>query len=490
MKGKPQSELHARVAATLRRHAMASPGTRLGVGVSGGADSVALLLLLHDLREELGITLLALHFNHQLRGAEADGDEQSVAGLAAQLGIEFQAGREDVVAVAEREGWNLEDAARRLRHAFFDRAVAVGRVNRVATGHTMDDQAETVLAHLLRGTGITGLAGIYPVAGHVVRPVLEVRRAELREFLAERKQSWREDATNQDTARLRARIRQRLLPLLEQEFQPAAVERLARLAAHARREEEFWSALWEQRLRTVERSDALISVPVRELLDPLRLLPLQQAAPNLVRTEAPARRFVRRLYETLTGSLRGLTAEHVQQVLELAASPEGGRRIELPRRVVVERALGGRLVFTLPAARTARAAQTYQYVVAWNGTGSAQVEVPEIGQRLRLDGIDWPPMARDTSMQAANALDASRVVPPLMLRNWRPGDAYRPKGRKREHKLKRLFWEQGVPAGERASWPVLLAGERVVWARGFGVAEGAAAGEKTRRAIVIREEKI
>ena len=214
---------------------MLRAGDRVGVGVSGGADSVALLRLLEELSAELGIRLAVLHFNHQLRGAESDADESFVAQLAAARGIEFLAGREDVAAAPAGAGWNLEDAARRLRYAFFASAVKAGRVTRVAVAHTADDQAETVLARLVRGTGPAGLASIYPVKGHVVRPLLEIRRSELRSYLTTLGQSWREDASNLDLTRLRARLRHQVLPVLERELQPAIVEHLGRLAKNGAR---------------------------------------------------------------------------------------------------------------------------------------------------------------------------------------------------------------------------------------------------------------
>src|ERR1700733_8070475 len=199
---------------------MIVPGDRLAVALSGGADSVALFRLLLELRNSLGITLLAAHFDHMLRGAESDADAQFVAELALSHDLEFVLDREDVVAVAKRNKWNVEDAARRLRYAFYSRLVEDGKVTRVAVAHTADDQAETVLMHLLQGTGLSGLAGIYPVAdwpatalstslareassdlpfhlptapgrNFIVRPLLEERRAELRKYLSQLDQVWR-----------------------------------------------------------------------------------------------------------------------------------------------------------------------------------------------------------------------------------------------------------------------------------------------------------
>src|SRR5216683_5009701 len=219
------------------KHKMLRAGDRVGVAVSGGADSVALLLLLLELREKLGIVLSVVHFNHKLRGKASDADERFVAKLAVEHGLEFHSASVEVAKKAKKERANVEDAARRARYDYFRSLAESGVCRRIAVAHTADDQAETVLMHLLRGTGLAGLGGIHPVAGPVIRPLLKVRRDELRRFLRARKQVWREDATNRDTRKMRARIRRKLLPLLEKRFQPAIVEHLVTLADLAREDE-------------------------------------------------------------------------------------------------------------------------------------------------------------------------------------------------------------------------------------------------------------
>src|SRR5580704_4510203 len=204
-----RTPLEQRVLEFIRQSRMIAAGDRVGVAVSGGADSVGLFRLLESLRDELGVTLLAIHFDHMLRGQESDADARFVAELAQASGVEYFSARASVRAEAKRTGANLEDAARRLRYAFFARALREDRATRIAVAHTADDQAETVLGHVMRGTGLTGLAGIYPVVelsggGTFVRPLLAARRQELRDYLQSRGQMWREDATNLDETRLRA----------------------------------------------------------------------------------------------------------------------------------------------------------------------------------------------------------------------------------------------------------------------------------------------
>lgn len=492
-----KTALHARVRGTIAQHSMFAPGDMAGVAVSGGADSVALLRLLEELRAELGVRLVVLHFNHQLRGAEADADEGFVAELAADHGLALISAREDVAAAAREHGWNLEDAARRLRYGFFSSIVESGRATRIAVAHTADDQAETVLAHLLRGTGPTGLAGIHPVVGAVVRPLLAIRREELRQYLQNLSQAWREDASNEDTTRLRARLRHELLAQLEREYQPQVVARLGQLAALAREDAVFWELLVSDRFRAVaEKLPHGIAIRIEDLFSPLKLDPAVAAALRPGSLDALGKRLVRRIVAEVSGESVQLSAQHVGQVFHLAAECSSGNRVELPGGVVVEKSFD-RLVFAWSPRRvgqpgapeTDSRAETYEYTVELSGLETASVSVPEIRRRFRLKVIDWPPTRSDTR-SLAEALDWDLLCSPLVLRNWRPGDSYRPRGRRRVHKLKRLLLAGRVAVRERAGWPVLTSGGAVVWARGLPVAEEFAARSGTRAGLVVAEEDL
>ena len=488
------------VLSAIRESRMLIPGDRVAVAVSGGADSVALLRLLESLRGELGITLSVVHFDHSLRGAESSADAEFVRELAQRSRHDFILERQDVAAAAREHGWNLEDGSRRLRYGFFQRLVTQGRATRVAVAHTADDQAETLIAHLVRGTGPTGLAGIHPVVGAVVRPLLGVRRRELREYLNSRGESWREDSTNRDLSRTRARIREQLLPVIERDFSAAIVNHLCDLARFAREEEAFWTALVEDRFQACTKAgphDARIAI--RDLLFPLSLFgSREESAGGVVPAafRALTERLIRRLYEGVHGDLRGLSSRHVEQVIHLATRSESGHRIELPGGIRVERAFGD-LIFSsaaaesgaTPQAGTLSQAEAYQYVVSLPRRGAATVSIPELGSCIRLKVIDWPGTQRDTKSDG-EALDADLLRTPLILRNWRPGDAYRPRGRRQPRKLKQMFLAGRVPSRERARWPVLECDGRVVWARGMPPAEEFCAREGTRAGVVIEEDRL
>jgi len=497
-----RTRLEKQVLRTIRDALMMVPGDRVGVAVSGGADSVALLLILENLRNALGITVVAVHFDHSLRGAESEADALFVAEMARARKLELILAREDVAAAAALHRWNLEDAARRLRYAFFQRVIQEGRATRIAVAHTADDQAETVLSHVLRGTGPAGLAGIYPIAGPIVRPLLAVRRQDLREYLVALGQTWREDSTNGDLHRQRARIRAQLVPLLECNFSPRVVNHLAELARLSREEEVFWSALIEDRFRAFARaSNGQMSIQIDDLLSPLDLSRTPQDGRLSSAEEFPTwrrvltERLIRRLYEGVRGNRLALAAGHVEQVIHLARRSTSGRRIELPGGVLVERNFD-QLFFSCPGsassvslgAETILQPGTYHYVVALPDRGTATVSVPELGSRFCLKVIDWPSAERDTKREGV-ALDADMLRDPLVLRNWKPGDAYRPWGRRRVRKLKQMFLAGRVPIRERTRWPVLESGGRVVWTRGMPPAADFCAQEETRVGVEIVEDR-
>jgi tRNA(Ile)-lysidine synthase len=495
--------LQARVLDTVERHSMIRSGDRIGVGVSGGADSVALLRLLAELRAQLGIQLFVLHFHHQLRGADADEDESFVAAMAREFGFDFVADRADVAAEARRRGWNLEDAGRRLRYQFFTSTISSLGLNRVAVAHTADDQAETVLAHLLRGTGLAGLAGIYPVSGSIIRPLLNIGRGDLREYLLTLKQPWREDASNQDTSRTRARIRYKLLPILQREFESASVTRLARIAGLARDEEIFWHALEDERFAALTSREPAgeISLRIADLLSPLPFLSAgndhstHYTNASVMPALALTRRLVRRIFLELRGSRRQLTARHVDDVLRLASKSQSGAGIELPG-VLVERQFD-RLVFCR-ATSYARLEKDsgenltgfhFEVTIAHPGSSeSLRIVVPEIRRQFTLKVIDWPSVSSETR-RGRETLDLDRLCWPLILRNWRPGDSYRPHRRRRVRKLKRMLLESRVPKRDRTGWPVLTSAGALVWALGFPIADEFAAGSGTTAGVVITEEE-
>ncbi len=490
-------ELVQKVERAIRRERLLGPGMKVAVGCSGGADSVALVRLLAELKGSLGVRLLVVHLNHQLRGADADADEGFVRRLAERLELEFLVRREDVAARARQRKINVEEAGRLARLEFFASLIAGGKADAVAVAHTLDDQAETVLARILRGAGTRGLAGIYPVVEErvsfgsaqakrrsfselgLVRPLLGVRRAELRDYLSEQEQAWREDATNLDRTRLRNRLRLELLPQLSRVAGPAAIEHLARLADHARQEESFWSAYGEGRFQTLaRRSGDEWEVAVEGLLAPvleLARLPARQAAEA---QRAVARRLLRRTLAAVRGDLRRITQTHVESVLSLAEEGRSGQSVDLPG-VQVERRFDV-LVFRAAGGRTSPPVAVDEELEV---TGPRRVRLPD-GRGLEFKVIEVQGLKGGYN---SRALDARRAPFPLAVRTWRPGDRYCPRGARRPEKLKLLFQRKRVSRRERARCPVVLSGGEIVWTLAFGPAAERELRPDSRRALVIEE---
>jgi tRNA(Ile)-lysidine synthase len=438
---------------------------RIGVAVSGGADSVFLLKALHD----LGVAIAVLHVNHALRGVESDRDEEFVRELAGHCGLPVQ------VLIAPVQRGNIEQEARRARYDFFANQIASGICDAVATGHTLDDQAETVLYRFLRGAGTAGLSGIRPATtSGVVRPLIELRRDDIRRWLTERNIQWREDSSNQNPEFLRNRIRLRHLPELSADVNPSLPEVLASTAVWAQGEEDFWAA-------ELDRLESLYLIEKPEII-------LIATKPFLGLPVAVQRRLLRRAIERVRGSLRAIDFQHVERFRAMMETREGSGRLQLPGLDVYRSFDWMRLA---PVGIDSRLERDFEAPLAIPG----RTELIERQLTIEMELVD----NRDVYNSGVQALDWERCTGSpsahgLRLRNWRPGDQYQPQGRVAAEKIKTLFQEYRIPLWERRTWPVVVltnAGqaESIVWSRKFGVASQFAAGSESGKVLTIQEPK-
>ena len=440
-----------RIARFIERNRLIEAGLRVGAAVSGGADSVCLLDVLVALAPRWNLRLVVLHLDHGLRGEESREDARFVARLAAGYGLPVEMRAAGLAAAASRPGVNLEKAGREARHAFFLELLSGGTLGRVALGHTLSDQAETVLYRMLRGAGPLGLAGMAPARPDgLVRPLLCVTRAEVEDYLRSRGIPWRNDSSNCDPRFARNRIRHQLLPQLAAGWNPALAGTLARTAAVLRDEESWWEA-------EIDRlaAEHFTGRPPEVILNAARVARLHRAV---------ARRLLRRALEIVKGDLLSMDFAHVEQALDLVAGRSGRGRLRLPG-VEVTRSFGWvRLAPPLPPDAGRRG---YSVPVTVPG----RVTIPGLEQVLVLESAGDSPAPPVT----------------LELRNWRPGDAYQPAGCRAPVKLKALFQKARVPRWERSAWPVLAAGGRIVWARRFGASVEPAGGEAGNRVLKVSD---
>ena len=454
-----------RIAEFIARQRMFESEQRVGVAVSGGADSV---FLLHALRE-LGFQLSVIHIEHGIRGAASLADAEFVEQLARTFELPFHLRRADVPAI---DG-NLEEAARNVRQAFYTDLIASGAVDRVATGHTRSDQAETVLYRILRGSGLTGLSGILPTTKEgIVRPLLEIDSTEIEAWLRERGVAWKEDETNQDRTYARNRLRHQILPLLRESFNPQLDAALSNLANLARDEEAYWEG--ELLFRQPPPPNPQPSV--------IAITELANVPPAL------ARRRIRQAVALALGDHRSLDFAHVERVLEMAHSPSGHDRFQAPGLDICR---SFDFIRFAPSATSSDEALGFTIPVQVPGW----VELPGSLTRITLQVLEKEgakPGATRPCATVVNELDwqrfrGGRGVPSLELRNWRPGDQYRRIGQSKPEKIKFFFQEARIPLWERGNWPIITYNETIVWARRFGAAAEFATGPETRSVLQVEE---
>ncbi|MGC9292695.1 MAG: tRNA lysidine(34) synthetase TilS [Acidobacteriaceae bacterium] len=458
------SDIAAGVPALHFERGLFRPGERVCVAVSGGADSTALLRALAAARAELGLVLSVLHVHHGIRGAEADADAAFVSALAAQMDLPCEVARVDAPAHAAAKRASLETAARTLRYAVFRRVLETKQADTLATAHTLDDQAETVLMKLLRGAWTEGLSGIHPVfiekgkggevLGHIVRPLLGVRRARIEAYLRALGQEWREDLSNLDPAHTRNRVRHDLLPVLRA-FNPNLDEQLARMATLARDEEAYWQGEMARMLPSL----LLPGRPVRGGGRSVSTAPggasLAMEAQRLLAFAPAVRRRVLRAVAVQLGA--ALDFEHTEALLDLLVRPvsAAGRRLPLANGLLAERSAR-----ELRLERRAEDDQSAEDLPAYTLPVPGEVEAVAYGLRFMAVAVSVSPAA---GLPAAGFSAAT-------VRAWQPGDRVWLQHTRGPKKVKEVLERMHLHGKERQNWPVVVWQGRVVWMQGASVA--------------------
>jgi len=439
------SVLISRVEKTIRKQCLIHPGDTLVVALSGGADSTALLDILTRL-QGYHLRLIATHLNHALRDAESDADEEFCRLLAERYAISFEVRRVDIRKMAEDNRLNLEDAGRRARIAFFDEVYAKYVAAAVVLAHHADDQAETVLMRLLRGSGMTGLSGMaYRNERGYVRPLLDITRFEIEQYLSGRALEWRDDVSNSDTVYLRNRIRHHLLPLLEG-FNPAIRSTLAATASIIGGDEVLLEELTEQAfVGSCQVGEGRIVCAIDQL---------RRLAPALLR------RVLRLAFKKLTGTLEGASLRHIDAINALIDAARPNSRLALPQGVTVAREYDT-LLFRLPGA------------AAFDANVELPITEPGIytlpnGGSLAVDLISSADVIKDPYCAC---FDLSKLPFPWLLRTFRPGDRMTPFGMTGRKKVKDIFIDRKIPLSERKLIPLLFCGADLVWIAGVSASE-------------------
>ncbi len=442
-------DLITRVRLTIKKYRLISPGDIVLVGVSGGPDSLALLHLLNRLREDLQCGLYACHLDHMFRGGEAEADARLVESLARQWRVPFVMERVNVPEYVERHGLSPQQGAREVRYRFYRETAARLGASRVALGHQADDQAETVLLSLIRGTGLKGLGGIPPVReGVFIRPLLETRRKQIESYCQSYGIPYRVDSSNLKEVYLRNRVRLELIPLLEEKYNPGVVDSLNRLAVIVRDEDGYLEAVARRALDDAAESGE--EGKITFFIEKMNCYP-----------PAIKRRMVMMAYRALAGHRRSPAFEHVERVIGAASCRRFRGKIELPGGICLVKR---HRFLEMIRNRSGPQVPFYQYPLKVPGV----TRIPEVGRSILAETVEAAGVGDPRRFSADQAvLDQETLQGPLCVRRRRDGDVFFPLGAGGRVKLKKFFIDLKVPREKRDAIPIVTCGNDIVWVAGF-----------------------
>jgi tRNA(Ile)-lysidine synthase len=445
--------LPAQVRETIHKHHMLVSHDRVLAGVSGGADSVCMTLAL----KELGYEVAIAHLNHRLRGPASDEDEAFTATFAQHLGLKYFYRR------AILSGGNIEAAGRNARKQFFNEILREHGFTKIAVAHTRNDRIETFLLNLFRGAGPAGLSSMTPVSGITIRPLIETSREEVEAYLNENNQTWRTDATNLDLEFARNRLRHVVIPKLSSEFNPNLVETLGRSIEIIEGEDAWMRTLaeeWLGRNGTKRQDQFVIQVHALEAA-PLALI----------------RRVLRSALRAVGSELHDITFDQIEAIRALLDEGKSGKVIEIPGGIEAAREFDSLVVRRKPAVHP-----DYEYQLKIPGS----VLIPELGKLFRAEIIR---SERPETAGQRVFVDADSIGPYVRIRNWKPGDYYRPVGLP-AGKLKKLFQRARIPRSHRRSWPVVVADSSIIWVASFPVSREFAPRGRSQKIVAIEAVQI
>jgi tRNA(Ile)-lysidine synthase len=468
-------KLFNQVRKTIETYSMLAQGDHLLVAVSGGPDSVALLHVLANFADEYRLRLTVAHLNHGIRGAEARREEEFVRHLSAEMGMAFISKTVDIRSLQKQKGRgrSLEEIGREERYRFLDEAAEGCGAGKIATGHHRDDQAETILIHLLRGSGPEGLKGILPVRdGRLIRPLLDVGRAEIREFLRREGLAYMTDSSNLNPVFLRNRIRNGLIPALTTRYNPQLVAGLCHTAGIIRREDDYLQGVVR---RIIDQWG--IAAGGEEIAVPLAHFHHLH--------EALQGRIIKLLLETAVPLRNGIGYRHIEAVLEL--SRKAGARclsLDLPSRIRVERERDV-LRIRKEGERKARGRdrKTSQSRFEYRVEIPATIYLNEIDKVIYFERIEKPNLREMKKRPQTAFMDYERMNPPLILRNVRPGDKIDLFGMSGTKNLKEYFIDRKIPGPLRGKIPILVDSLSVIWIAGQRISERVRVTKQTKKVL-------
>lgn len=447
---------------TIINYQMIEANDSILVGVSGGVDSVVLLDILVKLRPVYNLTIFVAHLNHGLRGKAADEDEAFVVNLAEKYNVKVYTKKEDMLAYADANKISSEEAGRVLRYAFFDEIMQRENIQKIAIAHNKNDQAETILMRIMRGTGLDGIVGIKPVNGRIIRPLLFCSRAEIEAFECAEKLNHREDDTNKENIYTRNTIRNQLIPQLENLYNPNLVEGLSRMGQLLADDLEIIENQLEEILQKIafQRQEKMVSFNRRVFLD-LSL--------------GLKRRVLRHAIQSIQGDLVNIEEKHIHNMIQLISQGKTGKEIHLTNGWIAKNNYD---FFEISQPSEKYANYEFELEIGKKQSfGTFEIET-FVEDKIKIDFY-----TKDIFLKF---FDYDRIKSSLKVRNRRPGDRIVPLGMKGSKKIKDLFIDEKVASDKRNQIPLIVCGDEIVWVVGYRIGDGFKVSEQTKKVLVVK----
>ena len=456
-----------RVLEYMKKYNMVESGDKIVVGVSGGADSLALLHILNEIKNIFFLELVVAHVHHGLRGKDADTDAEFVEGICRDWQIPFYIKKVNVKELASKWGLSEEEAGRKVRYDFFEQILKDIKGQKIALAHHRDDQAETILYHLIRGTGLKGLQGMKPVRdGKIIRPLLQISRQQIEEYCREKNLKYRVDLTNKDIVYTRNRIRNLLIPYIQKNFNPNFAESLVRMGDIIREEEEFLSFYSNQKFdKWVVVSDGKVEIPIDFF----------NSSPKAI-----SRRIVRLAVEKLAKSMDDISFVHTEEVLNMALHSPTGSTLDLPGNLKARKdyealvILDDKKTYSIPP---------FQYPITIPG----KFYIKELELEIVCQQVEKPDVLNKGIW--CIYVDKDKIQGGLWVRNRRDGDRFQPLGMGGTKKLKDYFIDRKIPRGERDAIPLVVDENNIIWVVGHQINENYKITKNTKNILQLRISK-
>ena len=446
-----------------KQYKMLEQHDRVIVGVSGGADSVCLLFVLLAMQQELNLDLYVIHVNHGLRGLAAKQDENFVIDLCKKKGLPYEVYQVDVIDYVKNNGASEEEAARILRYDSFWKAYRKYSCNKIAIAHNMNDQAETMMFHMFRGSGMKGLSGIAPVREPFIRPLLCVRREEIEQYLTEQKQRYCTDMSNFKEEYSRNKIRLKMLPYVERELNSKAIENMSRCANMLRETERYLERTANQVFdRIVKEQNRQYSFSVEEFLKEDVVI---------------QKRLIRIIFQKINEKLKDFEEKHVLQVIGLVEKTVG-KSVDLPYGLEASRTYQ-----SIEVRKKGISRKVEELHVRVEGPGTYYI--PVLGQNVRISEMMYKKNMIIPKNSYTKWFDYDKIKNTIFIRNRMEGDYFQMNSSGGNKKLKSFFIDEKIPKEERNQIPLLCDGNHVIWIIGNRISEKYKICEQTKRVLIV-----